>query len=432
MKKYLKIILPSSLLLLFSLLVAFNYSNDKIDKEEYLQSIKNIYNKRSEVSINGNLSSLPQYSDNFQEYEKWAYGKCDSENEGYLQLIENIYNKRSEVFINGDLSSLPQYFDTSQKYGKWALENEVRRVKYLRHWGHQRGIVFTDINSKVILNKVTKTDSGVKLSLKEICKFSYVYKDDQTPITNNFAVGLRHNVHIINKDDKWVIRTDWYTDCFGDALKAYTGDPVEMDLSGEKVYSLPNCPKVIDYDTSKKYNRKKAVEYADKYSGASLEEGTDYKYNKKYKDFNGIGGDCTNYVSQVLGDKEAGELKSDGTWYCAYNKFGGSEGSKAWVNADAFKNYLIYSGKGALIKKGTFEKLIVPDEKFPCGAVGKLEPGDLVCYALGNDIDHFAVVTAFDSHGYPLINSHTTDRYHVPWDLGWGDKNVYFHLIHIR
>ncbi|MBU3128796.1 amidase domain-containing protein [Clostridium tagluense] len=42
------------------------------------------------------------------------------------------------------------------------------------------------------------------------------------------------------------------------------------------------------------------------------------------------------------------------------------------------------------------------------------------------------MVTGFDSHGYPLVNTNTIDRYHVPWDLGWGDKNINFYLIHVK
>ncbi|WP_125152401.1 amidase domain-containing protein [Clostridium rectalis] len=346
--------------------------------------------------------------------------------------IENLYNNRSKVFINGDLSALQSYFDTSHKYGEWALEHEIKRVKYLKHWAYQRNIEFKDVKSSVILYKVYNTKKGVRLALKELYKFNYFYKNDSNPTINSFGVGIKHTVDLTKKNDKWVIFSDWYTDCFEDALKSYTGDITPWDFSKDEVFSIENCPKVINENYEGRYDRLKAIKYADKYCGASLDYNTDYKYNKKYKDYNGIGGDCTNFASQVLGDKDAGGLKFDGSWHCNYPKYGMAEGSKAFVNADAFRNYLLYSGKGKLIKRGDFKQLITPIEGYPCGSVQKLEPGDLICYAKGHDIDHFAIVTSWDSRGYPLINSHTTDRYHVPWDLGWGDKNIFFHLIHIR
>ena len=172
-----------------------------------------------------------------------------------------------------------------------------------------------------------------------------------------------------------------------------------------------------------KYNRQKAVEYADKYY---------VKYNSKYKDCNGIGGDCTNYVSQCIGDKEeGGGIAFDRTWFCVYPKYGKAEGSRAFVNTDAFKAYLVYSGRGRVIKKGNFSEVTKKTEDNLIGVVEKLQIGDLICYEVNGQIDHFSIITAKDSKGYPMINSHTVERYHVPFDLGWGNKGIKFHLIRI-
>lgn len=347
-------------------------------------------------------------------------------------IIEEIYIKRSLALATGDMKELPLYFDTSHKYGTWALEHEVQRVKYLNTWAYTRNIDFTDIKSNIIINKVSENGGRIKVSLKELCKFTYVYKEDENPVSNSFSVGLNHSVTLIKKRDKWLIFNDWYTDCFEDALKKYSGKIEELNYDGKEIISLPNNPKVIEYSSFNKYNRRKAVEYADKYCGVSLNEDEICKYNKKYRNYTGIGGDCTNFASQVLGDKEAGALKFDGTWKCSYHKFSPAEGSKAWVNADAFKNYLIYSGKGRVVSRGKFKDLALTSNKYTYIPLEKLEPGDLICYAKGSNVDHFAIVTAWDSHGYPLVNSHTTDRYHVPWDLGWGDKDIIFYLIKIQ
>lgn len=72
----------------------------------------------------------------------------------------------------------------------------------------------------------------------------------------------------------------------------------------------------------------------------------------------------------------------------------------------------------------------LPTAEFPFGAVRELKKGDLIAYQEINDIQHFAVVTGFDCKGYPLVNAHTADRYHCPWDIGW-DRSTVFHLFHI-
>ncbi|MDP4089238.1 MAG: amidase domain-containing protein [Bacillota bacterium] len=356
-----------------------------------------------------------------------------SNDEEIKKEVEALFNARSSAFVTGDLSVLENNFDLSRKQGLWAKEHEIKRVKYLHDWASARGIKFTSVNSEIRIKKISPKGDLTKVVLEETYKFDYIYPKDLKPAANSFGVGIRHSLGLVKRNDRYLISHDWYTDCFEDALKAYDPSIKTIDLKKEPVFILNGRPRDAQYIPPQgRYNRTRAVQYADKYCGAANGEGNNFKYNKKYEDFNGIGGDCTNFASQVLGDLEGGELRQDGTWYCHTGKFIRGQGSSAWVNADNFRNYVLYSGKGALIKKGTFKDLALPTAEFPHGITDKLELGDLICYAKGSNMDHFAVVTSWDSHGYPLVNSHTTDRYHVPWDLGWGDKNIFFHLIRIR
>ena len=350
----------------------------------------------------------------------------DSDKTEITKVIEDIYKKRCSMFITRELADLPNYYDTSQKLGKWSLEHEVKRFSYFNDWSTQRGMDFIKVESTPKIRKITSTKRGFRLLVDEYYKFQYIYKTDIAPTTNVFGVGLTHSMELIKKEGKWVIYSDWYLDCFEDALKSYLGEIKNFKLNVDKkpIYNLENCPKIpseLKAVTKGRYNKINAVKYADKYCGIPWASGNSTKYNKRYTNYTGIGGNCTNYVSQAMGDKEGGGLRFDGTWNCTYKAYDGADGSSAWVNADAFKNYLLYSGRGKLIGKGTFKELISPLPGYPCGAVQKLDIGDLICYAKGSDTDHFAMVTGFDSHGYPLVNTHTIDRYHVPWDLGWGE-----------
>lgn len=354
--------------------------------------------------------------------------------------IYRIYEERNKAFISRDLTPIKENYDTSQKFGQWALEHEIKRVKYLNKWAEERKMKFTNVVSVLRIKKVTTRNGKSNMSLEESYKFDYIYKEDSEPVENSFGVGIRHGVSLVKKNNTWIIYNDWYTDCFEDALQGVSADVSlgtlnysDIDNSSTNIKSGALSVYINNTYYGTRYNREKAIEYADKYCGAAWGSKNNFKYNKKYADFNGIGGDCTNFASQVLGDKEeGGGLSHGGGWHCVYYKYGGSQGSRAWVNADGLKDYLLYSGRGRLIKKGTFKELTAPvGENMQC-AVDRLELADLVCYEKKGNIDHFAVVTARDSHGYPLVNSHTTDRYHVPWDLGWGDKHIKFLLIHIN
>ena len=354
------------------------------------------------------------------------------------KVLETIYKDRCSMFINKDITNLPSYYDTSQKLGKWSLEHEVKRLGYFNDWSSQRGMNFLKVESTPKVRKITKTKRGLRLLVDEYYKFEYIYNNDITPTTTNtFGVGLTHSMEIIKKEDKWIIYSDWYLDCFEDALKSYSGEIKNPKLNADKKlsYEIKKYPKIQSEPpvvAKGHYDKINAVKYADKYCGIPWASGNLMKYNKRYTNYTGNGGNCTNYVSQSIGDKDGGNLRFDNVWHCTYKKYDGADGSSAWVNADAFKNYLIYSGRGKIVGKGTFKELISPSPGYPGGVVQKLDIGDLICYAKGNDIDHFAIVTGFDSHGYPLVNTHTIDRYHVPWDLGWGDKNIKFYLIHVK
>ena len=335
-------------------------------------------------------------------------------------VIEEMYKTRSEVFVTTDLAKLKPLFDLSRKYGIWTLEHEVRRVKYLADWSKKRDIKFIHVESTIRIKKIYKKDDILRFALEESNKFDYIYNHDEMPKINSFGVGLRHTLSLINKEGKWLIYSDWYTDCFEDAMGIYSGT-----ISTESAIA-PNFSNEASSQETKAnlygYNRQKAVEYADKYCGAAWGSDNNFKYNKKYPDYNGQGGDCTNYVSQVLGDAEGGGMKQSRSWY---------KGTHSWSNVDGLKAYIINNGKGYIIGKGSFDELTKPRENAPNGIISKLKLSDLICYVKKDDPNHFAVITGADSHGYPLINSHTTDRYHVPWDLGWGNKNITFILIHI-
>jgi len=353
------------------------------------------------------------------------------------KVVENIYKDRCSMFITKDITNLPNYYDTSQKLGKWSLEHEVKRLTYFNDWSSQRDMCFLKVESIPKIRKITSTKKGLRLLVDEYYKFEYNYKNEKTPTTNVFGVGLTHSMDLIKDGEKWIIYSDWYLDCFEDALKSYSGEiqNLKVNVAKEPIYKLENCPKIpseLKLVAKGQYDKINAVKYADKYCGIPWASGNPTKYNKRYKNYTGIGGNCTNYVSQSMGDKEGGGLRFDDAWYCTYKKYDGAEGSSAWVNADAFKKYLTYSGRGKIVGKGTFKELNTCIPGYPCGAIQKIDLGDLICYAKGSDIDHFAIVTGFDSHGYPLVNTHTIDRYRVPWDLGWGDKNIKFYLIHVK
>ncbi len=132
------------------------------------------------------------------------------------------------------------------------------------------------------------------------------------------------------------------------------------------------------------YNRNAALSYAQEWAN---------KRNRKYLNFDGIGGDCTNFASQCL---YAGvgimNYEKDTGWY--YNT--PDDRAAAWSSAEHFKKFMLHN------------KSIGPFAN--AAPLNQLEIGDFI--SLNNSIVyyHTLIVTGF-LDGVPLVAAHTDDAY---------------------
>nr|WP_280521157.1 amidase domain-containing protein [Paenibacillus mangrovi] len=340
----------------------------------------------------------------------------DQDKEEIMVFLRQLFTDRNKLLINQQPKTIQKYYVLSEAGSRHAYQMELKRAKYINAWTEKRGLGLVKAEPNIRIARLKGNGDQASISLVQSVKISYNYKSLSLP-PQSFGIGTRHALTLKKTGDGWVVKKEWYL------------DPLE-----ENPDLIPNSPAGFPYlspdhnATNKKgrYNRERAVAYANKYAGLASGAGNNNRYNRKYKDYTSLGGDCTNFASQVLGDaKEGGGLPMSGAW--------GHRGSgiRAWVQTDAFEHFLLYSGYGRLMAKGTFEEITRSGGKHQHGAIAKLQPGDLIGYELKGDTDHFSIVVGQDDNGYPLVNSHTVDRYRVPFDLGW-DKFTKYILIHIN
>jgi len=327
--------------------------------------------------------------------------------EEFAVLIQYLFDVRNRAFLEQDEEALKSLYKTDTKYGTWAYEHQAKKMKYLVNWADKQGVEFTKMKTKTVVNWVKAKGSGVTANLTCSTEYRYVYQNEPHK-ENMLRIGTYHSIDLVPIGDEWLITREWYTDPFADSLSL---ENIKVEENREFIMS--HEPR--DFSNLNE-RRIKAVEYADKYCGAAADEKYGFSYNKKYKNYNSLGGDCTNFASQIL--HEGGGFRKTSAWN--YDK----DGSKAWVNAQAFKDYMLYSGRASLIAHGTYDKVFK--------ASYKLLPGDFIAYERKGKVVHISVVTGADSKGYTLVNSHNTDRYRVPWDLGWSDKNIKFWLVRVH
>jgi hypothetical protein len=277
-----------------------------------------------------------------------------------------------------------------------------------------------------------------------------VYDGDAGMEKHLFGIGTRHAIQLVRQGSGWVVRRDWYTDPLDEDTLIPEVTPADVSASGGMLAALrdwqrsgrwrcsppgleesmaagsvaqPQGTAFAASVASGRYNREAAVRYARQFCGAAWGCGNGGRYNPEYRDYTDIGGDCTNFTSQVL---HAGGLPMTSVWY--YRR--GAGGSRAWVQTEALVNYLLASGRARLLARGRYPAVMTPDStgRRP---IDRLEPGDVIGYQEKGRIVHLAPVTGRDFRGYVVVNSHTADRNMVPWDVGW-DQATVFWLLKIR
>lgn len=151
-----------------------------------------------------------------------------------------------------------------------------------------------------------------------------------------------------------------------------------------------------------KYNRLEAVEYAKRWALGR---------NPYYYNFEDIGGDCTNFVSQCIfaGCKIMNYTKDTGWYYDSP-----SSRAAAWTSVDYLYRFLI-SNKGA----------------GPMGEVSDLrysQPGDIIQLSTGEYYHHSCIITGYKSNE-PYVCAHTYDVLNKPLFNYVFDKMRVIHII---
>ncbi|RDY29052.1 amidase domain-containing protein [Romboutsia weinsteinii] len=331
----------------------------------------------------------------------------DEMNSQYKVLLEHLFDYRNKALLEKDEDILKQLYETDKKFGLWAYEHEVKKMKYLENWSNKQGVNFNEIKTRVKVKKIKEKEEdlyGIICTVSTEYKYNY---ENQKDVENMFRIGTYHYLNVKIRDNQYVITKEWYTDPFADSLNL-------ENLNSDEIKNYIASQEAVNLELTAE--QQKAVDYAHKYCGAAADEENEFKFNPNYKDFNPDGGDCANFASQIL--FESGRFKKNSTW-----NYNNGDGTKAWVNAQAFKNYMLNSKRAYLVTKGTYQD--VYKEAY------SLRPGDFVGYEKGGRITHVSTVTGLDSKGYPLVTCHNSDRMLVPWDLGWSDKSIRFHIIKV-
>ena len=156
----------------------------------------------------------------------------------------------------------------------------------------------------------------------------------------------------------------------------------------------------------KPYRRDRAVEYARKYA---------FLQNPIFGNFRGIGGNCTNFVSQSIyaGSCVMNYTPTYGWYYVAMDNR-----SPSWTGVDYFFNFMTGN-----LDVGPFGRQVGADE---------LENGDVI--QLGREADgfyHTLLVVGFDGED-PLVAAQTDDAFARPLSTYTYDYSRFIKIDGVR
>lgn len=261
---------------------------------------------------------------------------------------------------------------------------ELSRWKRLEEDFIKRGVRIRQSNCQVKIVKVVNEDNFVKVFYRikmiwELLQGNHTY--EQSWVENRLC--------LLKKDDGWLVVEDSVVEEEGIGLLNIPATVDDMDLFGDSENENKASLLVRQHH---RYDRDKAVEYAEEYWNS---------YNPKFKHFEV---NCTNYVSQCLWAggapmEETGD-RASGWWY----RFSDDPNwSFSWAVAHSMRWYLPSSSTGLRGRE--------------VSAAKDLEPGDVICYDFNGDgrWQHTTFVVTRDAQGEPLVNAHTTNSRHRYW-----------------
>ena len=333
------------------------------------------------------------------------------DNTAAANMASHVVQREDRAALNNAEQEAAHLFSKGAEADR-AKDELLERAAYLKDWASARKIQWESVNAQVQVRGIHwASPTMVRIYGADMARYQYRHLS-KTHASGWFGLGIVHHWTFEEVQGRWYIASDKFIDPLNQNTR----------LPGSAVPAIIQIP-AERRQISPSPGAQAAIRYAESYCGAAPGCGNRAVYHPDYEDFTHHGGDCSNFISQVL---RAGGFQENSRW--SWNSQLG--GSDAWINATRLAQYLKSSGRGTVFAAGPLETLVGPDES-GVEPLSRLRPGDLIGYFENGRVVHFAVVAGFDGEGYPLVISHSADRYRVPWDLGW-DRSTLYLLYHIH
>lgn len=345
--------------------------------------------------------------------------------------VKNEYNASEAMEIINTLASneIQSKVVLANTKDKQSLENKsyLNTVQYMlqrrEYIEKVSDIDETEYNKKldITITDFNKQNNCLEVIVDVLKTWNYSFSQDVES-----AARDTYKVSLILENGKYVIRniTGFGDSIFDEELKACndqisqtTKERMMNELKSNFTLELEERKEGIQLEqqdanekaTSGTYDGGKASNYALDHA---------LNYNPNYANFNGSGGDCTNFISQCL--KAGGISQHVGTAYsgnCWYYKTSTNR-SSTWTGANEFRLYVT----------GSSSKINMPTSSW-----GSVTYGDIIQLMNGSTAAHSLIVSGvvYGSSGRSdiLICCHTSDKRHASLNTYFaGSTKKYYHV----
>lgn len=263
-------------------------------------------------------------------------------NEDIKVLIDDYFNWTYENLAGKSENKLEDMVGNDKLlHFKWS------KLNWLSNWYDKNNEKIEDYKIYIEINDVNIHGNNIYINV--------TYGEDLVLKSSSDIVqkirNQEHKVLAKNMKNKLIVMNDYYNDELADEIfkvsdrefktnkraksinKKFEEKTVEFNKNVKEIdklvkrykKNLDNTLQVKNVEERKypAYDGIKASQYAVRYAE---------NYNPAYNDYNGRGGDCTNFASQCI---HAGGIPTDNVWY---------KDSHAWIRVVELRNWLLKKG----------------------------------------------------------------------------------------
>jgi len=323
-----------------------------------------------------------------------------------MDIARAAVTARNQVMVSGDVEATLKNSFLSSAYSdamqQQFVDTLTKRKALADHQQFYTGYQ-TELTVKNL--KIEATTAVMEATEYTILDLTVGDGDPLAPKTTKYQL---HHVFTFERGKDWMLSEDEVFDGLVPAKPDENLTPVPFPPS-DPTKPRSGVEREAEAVVMTAINRQAVVDYAHEYWGPE-----DSDYNPDYRNFNGSGGDCTNFISQALREggwtDVTGWYRSTSVWW--YNLL---NQSWTWINPQYWWQF-------------AWNRPRVDHAAF----VGDLVPGDILQMDFNQDssMDHSMIVTTKDGSGEIYLTYHTTNTEDRPfseifasnpnaWYYGW-------------